>query len=115
MPIAAWELLQIKLSTKGQGMDFGFGILEFAGTKYALLEQAHERKDIDGIDFSAHAIDLAGNEYALYWCSVEQVKSVELIQSLADKLDRVGGNYGLLEWGGDVSRDDILRVIPLIT
>jgi hypothetical protein len=110
MPVAAWELLRIKLLGNGQGMDFGFGVLEFGNTKYSLLERAHE---FEGI-FSACAIDIAGNEYTLRWCSSEQVKSVELIQSLADKLDRAGGNYSLLKWGGEVSKDDILRVIPLI-
>jgi hypothetical protein len=110
MPTTAWELLHIKLAS-GQGMDFGFGVLAFAGARYTLLEVAHECKDVDDSGFSARAIDFAGNEYVLHWRSGAQVKSVALLQSFADKLERVGGNYGLLEWGGEVARDAILLIV----
>jgi transcriptional regulator with XRE-family HTH domain len=114
IPAAIWELLHIKLAHKGQGMDFGFGTLEFTGVRYALLEQAHER-NADG-NFSAHAIDFEGNEYILCWHSGDQpnVKSVEIVQTIVDKLECSGGDYSLLDWGGEVSRDDILRFILLI-
>jgi transcriptional regulator with XRE-family HTH domain len=114
MPAAVWELLHIKLAHKGQGMDFGFGTLEFAGAKYALLEQAHEC-NADG-NFSARAIDFGGNEYILHWRSGDQpnVKSVEMVETIIDKLKHSSGDYSLLDWGGEVSREDILRFIPLI-
>jgi hypothetical protein len=56
MPLGSWELLRIKLSGKQQGMDFGFGILEFAGARYALLEQAEESNDQEGVYFSARLL-----------------------------------------------------------
>jgi hypothetical protein len=114
MPLAAWELLQIRLARYGQGVDFGFGSLEIEGSRYALLEQACESNDQDGVCFSARAIDLNGSEYLLSWRSSASIISVNLIQSITDKLDEVSGNYGLLKWGGLVAADDILRAIILI-